>query len=103
MASNESDISCATEPVWLAWTDLVVGSKGLKLTDQVIELQGVLRRTIVIVKERFIFENSYPGLIERNSWNQRAIQQACEAISGLSARVKAKYQIIAEHAEADHE
>ena len=51
MASNESNISRTTEPVWLAWTDLIVGSKGLKLTDQVIELQGVLRQTIVIVEE----------------------------------------------------
>ena len=103
MPSNESNISCTTEPVWPAWTDLVVGSKGLKLMDQVIELQGLLRQTIVIVEEQFIFENSYPGLIEHNRWNRRAIQQACEAISGPSARVKAKYQIIAECTEADHE
>ena len=58
---------------------------------------------MVIVEERFIFENSYPGLIECNSWNRRAIQQACEALGGSSARVKAKYQIIAERAEADRE
>jgi hypothetical protein len=42
MTSNESDISCATEPVWPAWTDLIIAPKGLKLTDQVHKLQAVI-------------------------------------------------------------
>ena len=105
MTSNKSDISHATELVWPAWTDLIIAPKGLKLTDQVHKLQAVIRQTLKTVKERFVFENSYPGLIKRNSWNQAAIRQACEAMGGFSpAKVKAKYQTIAsEHVDADHD
>ena len=98
----ESDISRATEPVWPDWTDLVIAPKNLKLTEQPTELQAVIRRTMAIVEERFIFENSYPALIERNSWNQRAVAQACEEIGGSAPDyAKIKYQTIAERMEAD--
>jgi hypothetical protein len=100
-ASNDSDISRATEPVWPEWTDLVIG-KSLKLTEQVFELQLVIRRTMELVEERFIFEDSFPGLITRNGWNQRAIKQACQEISGPSPpTVKAKYQMISDRSDAD--
>lgn len=102
--SVESDVSCATEPVWPAWTDVEPAPKNLKLTDQVMELQSVIRRTIAIVEERYIFEDSYPGLIERSGWNRRAIAQACEEICrDAPARVKAKYQVIADRSVADRE
>ncbi|KAF8715291.1 hypothetical protein AX14_012640 [Amanita brunnescens Koide BX004] len=102
--SVESDVSRATEPAWPAWTNLVIGPKNLKLTDQVVELQLVIRRTMAIVEERFIFEDSYPGLIDRNSWNRRAVAQACEEIGGFSpASVKIKYRTIAERSEVDRE
>ncbi|KAF8629734.1 hypothetical protein AX14_011099, partial [Amanita brunnescens Koide BX004] len=91
----------ATEPVWPEWTDLVIG-KSLKLTEQVFELQLVIRRTMELVEERFIFEDSFPGLITRNGWNQCAIKQACQEISGPSPpTVKAKYQMISDRSDAD--
>ena len=82
--SNESEISRATEPVWPTWTDLIIAPKGLKLTDQLIELQFVIRRAMAIVEERFIFEDSFPGLIMRNGWNRRAIQQSCEKMAPVA-------------------
>jgi hypothetical protein len=98
----ESDISCPTEPVWPDWTDLVIAPKNLKLTEQPTELQAVIRRTMAIVEEQFIFENSYPVLIERNSWNRCAVAQACEEMGGSAPDcAKIKYQTIPECLEAD--
>jgi hypothetical protein len=102
--SNESEISRATEPVWPTWTDLIIAPKDLKLTDQLIELQFVIRQAMAIVEERFIFEDSFPGLIMRNGWNRRAIQQSCEKMEGMSpASVKIKYRTISERSKADPE
>ena len=76
----------------------------MKLTDQAHELKAVIRRTMKTVEERFIFENSYPGLIERNSWNRSAIRQACDAMCTFApARVKDNYQTIAERIDADRD
>ena len=102
--SVKSNVSHATEPVWPAWTDVEPALKNLKLTDQVMELPSVICWTIAIVEEWYIFEDSYPGLIERSGWNQRAIAQACEEICcDAPAHVKAKYQVIADRLVVDCE
>jgi hypothetical protein len=99
----ESDISCATEPVWPDWSDLVIAPKNLKLTEQPTELQAVIHQTMAIVEEWFIFENLYPVLIEHNSWKRHAVAQACEEMGGSAPDcAKIKYQTIAECMEADH-
>ena len=101
---NESEISRTTKLVWPEWTDLIIMPKGLKLTEQLIELQFVICQAMEIVEEWFIFEGSYPGLIMRNGWNQWAIQAACKKMASISpAGVKIKYQTISECSKVDPE
>jgi hypothetical protein len=87
MTSNESDISHATEPVMASLDGPHHWPKGLEADRSGTRVKScnslVIHRTLKTVEEQFIFENSYPGLIKRNSWNQAVIWQACEAIGGF--------------------
>jgi hypothetical protein len=72
--------------------------------DQAHELKAVICWTMKTVEEQFIFENSYPGLIECNSWNRSVIWQACDAMCTFApVRVKDNYRTIVEHVDADRD
>lgn len=68
-------------------------------------MQLVLRHALGTVEERFVFEDSFPGVIARNTWNRFAVRDACGVLelSSQAPNVKAKYRTICERAQADIE
>lgn len=68
-------------------------------------MQLVLRHALGAVEERFIFEDSFPGVIARNTWNRLAVRDACGVLKrgSQALSVKAKYQMIYERAQVDVE
>ena len=65
---------------WPAFTDLFRGPNGIQLLQQHHEVRIVIRNALTIIKEKLIFDNPFPLIVDRLAWNQQALVDACALV-----------------------